>query len=77
MKILGISSFFHDSAAALIDGSVVVAAAEEERFSRIKHDNSFPINSIKYVLTAGNLSIHDIDYVVFYEKPILKLHRIL
>ena len=55
----------------------MVAAAEEERFSRIKHDNSFPINSIKFVLTAGNLSIHDIDYVVFYEKPILKLHRIL
>ena len=77
MKILGISSFFHDSAAALIDGPNVVAAAEEERFTRVKHDNSFPINSIKFVLNMGNLSIHDIDYVVFYEKPILKLHRIL
>ena len=77
MKILGISSFFHDSAAALIDGSDVVAAAEEERFSRIKHDNSFPINSIKFVLKVANISIHEVDYIVFYEKPILKLHRIL
>ena len=77
MKILGISSYFHDSAAALFVDDTIVAAAVEERFSRIKHDNSFPAKACGYCLNEAKLSIDDIDAVIFYEKPFLKFERIL
>lgn len=77
MVILGISAYYHDSAAALIVDGIVMAAACEERFSRKKHDKSFPSASIKYCLKAANLNLLAIDYVVFYEKPFQKFERIL
>jgi carbamoyltransferase len=76
-NILGISAFYHDSAAALIRNSQIVAAAQEERFTRIKHDQRFPINAVRYCLEAGNLTAESLDYVVFYEKPLLKFERLL
>ena len=75
--VLGISCFYHDSAAALIKNGKYVAAAEEERFTRIKHDTSFPINAIKYCLESQNITINDINYIGFYEKPLLKFERLL
>ena len=75
--ILGISSFYHDSAAALISSGEIVAAAQEERFTRKKHDASFPQNAIHYVLKEANLSLDQVDHVVFYEKPFLKFERLL
>ena len=75
--ILGISAFFHDSAAALIQDGNIVAAAQEERFSRIKHDERFPKNAIKYVLEEGKIELAQIDYIVFFEKPFLKFERLL
>ena len=77
MKILGISAFFHDSAAAFVCDDKIVAAAQEERFTRIKHDESFPTNAIKYCLKEANCSLEQIDHVVFYEKPFLKFDRLL
>jgi len=77
MNILGISAFYHDSAAALVRDGVIIAAAQEERFTRKKHDHEFPINAVDYCLQAGNLNPEDIDYVVFYEKPLLKFERLL
>ena len=77
MYVLGISCYYHDSAAALIKDGEVVAASQEERFTRKKHDTSFPINSIKYCLESQNIEINQIDHVAFYEKPILKFERIL
>lgn len=77
MKVLGISCFYHDSAATLVKEGDLVAAAEEERFTREKHDNSFPVRSIQYCLDEADLDIEDIDRVVFYEKPIKKFDRIL
>jgi carbamoyltransferase len=77
MYVLGISCFYHDASAALLKDGIIVAAAEEERFTRKKHDTSFPINAIKYCLKSQNISIKDIDYVGFYEKPFLKFERIL
>src|ERR687896_153081 len=77
-KVLGLSFFFHDSAAALVCDGRIVAAAAEERFCRRKHTNEFPKQAIEYCLEAGNLhSIDDLDAIVFYEKPILKLLRIV
>ena len=76
-KILGISAFYHDSAAALLVDGKIIAAAQEERFTRKKHDSSYPSNSIKYVLSEAETSFKEIDYVVFYEKPFLKFERIL
>ena len=76
-KILGISAFYHDSAAALIASGEIVAAAQEERFTRKKHDAGFPKNAINYVLKEANLSLDQVDYVVFYEKPFLKFERLL
>ncbi|OQX05790.1 MAG: hypothetical protein BWK76_27010 [Desulfobulbaceae bacterium A2] len=76
-KILGISAYYHDSAAALIQDGTIVAAAQEERFSRIKHDAQFPENAIRYCLAANNLTLADIDYVCFYDKPLLKFERLL
>ena len=77
INILGISAFYHDSAAALIQDGEIIAAAQEERFSRIKHDERFPQNAIKYVLEEGNVKLDQIDYVVFFEKPFLKFERLL
>ena len=72
-SILGISAFYHDSAAALLIDGKIIAAAQEERFTRKKHDPSYPYNSIKYVLEESNLELNQIDQIVFYEKPFLNL----
>lgn len=77
MRILGISAFYHDSAATLIEDGVIVTAIEEERFSRIKHDNAFPFKAIEFCLKNNGLTIKDIDYIAYYEKPLLKFERIL
>jgi len=77
MNIVGISSYFHDSAACLIIDGKIVAAAQEERFTRQKHDSAFPKNSLLYCLTAGALKATDINFIVFYEKPFLKFERII
>ena len=75
--ILGISAFFHDSAASLICDGEIVAAAQEERFTRIKGDASFPINSIEYCLKEAGIDINGLTEIVFYDKPIKKFDRIL
>ncbi|HJO90849.1 MAG TPA: carbamoyltransferase N-terminal domain-containing protein, partial [Anaerolineales bacterium] len=77
MNILGLSCFYHDAAAVLLQDGDLVAAVEEERFSRVKHDHSFPQHAINYCLSEGGITTQDIDYVVFYEKPLLKFERIL
>jgi len=77
INILGISAFYHDSAAALIQDGEIVAAAQEERFSRLKHDSRFPKNAINYVLEEGKVELNNIDYIVFFEKPFLKFERLL
>jgi carbamoyltransferase len=77
MIILGISAYYHDSAAVLIDCGNLVGAAQEERFSRKKHDPSFPVKAINYCLAEGKISLSDVDYVVFYDKPLLKFERLL
>ena len=77
INILGISAFYHDSAAALIQDGNIIAAAQEERFSRIKHDERFPKNAIKYVLEEGKIKLSQVDYIVFFEKPFLKFERLL
>ncbi len=77
MYILGISAFFHDSAAALIEDGRTIAAAQEERFSRIKHDDGFPVQAIRFCLEFASLSIDNLDCVVFYDKPFLKFERLL
>ena len=77
MKILGISALFHDSAVAIIDEKNILSAVQEERFSRIKHDPSFPNMSIEFCLKQNNLSAKDLDYVIFYDKPLLKFERLL
>ncbi len=77
MNILGISAFYHDSAAALVRDGQIVAAVQEERFTRIKHDNRFPSHAVSYCLQEGNLTAEQLDYVVFYEKPLLKFERLL
>ncbi len=77
MRILGISAFYHDSAAALVDSGTIVAAAQEERFSRIKHDAGYPALAIDYVLKEAGLKLSDIDYVAFYDKPFLKFERLI
>jgi carbamoyltransferase len=75
--ILGISAFYHDSAAAILVDGKIVAAAQEERFTRIKHDKNFPINAIKFVLKFANVNLSGVDNIVFYEKPFLKFERLL
>ena len=75
--ILGISAFYHDSAATIIKDGKIIAAAQEERFTRIKHDPSFPTNSIKFVLKYCNIKLSNIDYIIFFEKPFLKFERLL
>jgi carbamoyltransferase len=77
MRILGISAFYHDSAAALIDDGRIIAAAQEERFTRRKHDPSFPHNAIAYCLAEARITAEALDHVVFYDKPFLKFERLL
>lgn len=77
MYILGISCFYHDAAAALIQDGTLIAAVEEERISRTKHDSEFPIGAIEFCLKRGGITVDDVDYVVFYEKPHLKFDRIV
>ena len=72
MIVLGISAFYHDSAAAILIDGDIVAAAQEERFTRKKHDATFPIKAISYVLSEANITLKDIDYIVFYDDPSLK-----
>ncbi len=77
VSILGISAFYHDSAAAIVVDGKILAAAQEERFTRKKHDSSYPFNSVEFVLKFAKLKLSEIDYVVFYEKPFLKFERLL
>src|ERR1700736_2269519 len=77
MHILGISAFYHDSAAALITDGRIVAAAQEERFTRRKHDAGFPRNAISYCLAEAKLAAEHLDAVVFYEKPFIKFERLI
>jgi carbamoyltransferase len=77
MRVLGISAFYHDSAAALVEDGKIIAAAQEERFTRKKHDSEFPRNAIRYCLAEGGVKLSDVDLVVFYDKPFLKFERLL
>ena len=77
MYILGISAYYHDSAACMVKDGEIIAAAQEERFTRIKHDQSFPTNAIKYCMKEAGISGADLDYVSFYDKPFLQFERIL
>src|SRR3989442_5521069 len=77
MRILGISAFYHDSATALIVDGEIVAAAQEERFSRRKHDPSFPRHALAYCLSEGRVTLDQVDFVAFYDKPLLKFERLL
>jgi carbamoyltransferase len=77
LRILGISAFYHDSAACLVEDGNIVAAAQEERFTRKKHDADFPQHAVEYCLEAGRIKPSELDYVGFYDKPLLKFERIL
>ena len=77
MKILGISAYYHDSAASLIVDGKIISAAQEERFTRKKHDSSFPRNAIQFCINESNIRLSDLDYIVFYEKPLIKFERLL
>lgn len=76
MIILGISAFYHDSAAALIKDGVIIAATWEERFTRIKHDSAFPQEAIRFCLSKAGATLDEIDSIVFFEKPFLKFERL-
>ena len=75
--VLGISAYYHDSAAALLIDGEIVAAAHEERFTRKKHDMSFPTNSISYVLSEADLAVDELSAIAFYDKPYIKFERLL
>lgn len=75
--ILGISAFYHDSAACFIRDGEIISAAQEERFSRIKHDPSFPTQAARYCLKEADIDVSKLDYVAFYDKPLLKFERLL
>ena len=77
VSILGISAFYHDSAAAIVVDGKIIAAAQEERFTRKKHDPNYPYNAVEFVLKFAKLKISEIDHIVFYEKPFLKFERLL
>ena len=77
MRVLGISAYYHDSAAAIVREGEIVAAAQEERITRKKHDSSFPRHAVQYCLDAEGVSLDDVDYIVFYDKPFLKFERLL
>ena len=76
-KILGISAFYHDSAACLLDNGKIIAAAQEERFTRKKHDPSYPFHAIEFVLNFSKIKLSEVDKIVFFEKPFLKFERLL
>ena len=76
-SILGISAFYHDSAACILKDGEIIAAAQEERFTRKKHDSSYPQNAIEFVLKYANLKLSEVDQIVFFEKPFLKFERLL
>jgi len=75
--ILGISAYYHDSAAALLGDGAILAAAQEERFTRKKHDASFPVRAVEYCLGEAGIGLKDVDSVVFYDKPLVKFERLL
>ena len=77
MKILGISAYYHDSAVALLDDGEIVAAAQEERFSRKKHDARFPRHALSYALREAGIGLRELDHIVFYDKPLIKFERLL
>ena len=77
MKILGVSAFYHDSAASIIEDGIIIAAAQEERFTRKKHDDSFPQNAVRFCLEQAGTTLNDLDAIVFYDKPLLKFERLL
>ena len=77
MRVLGISAFYHDSAAALVEDGRIVAAAQEERFTRKKHDSGFPHRAVDFCLERGGIRLEDVDSVAFYDKPFLKFERLL
>ena len=77
ISILGISAFFHDSAAALVIDGEIIAAAQEERFTRIKHDSNYPSNAVEFVLNFAKLKLSEVDQIIFFEKPFLKFERLL
>ena len=77
MRILGLSAFYHDSAATLIEDGAIIAAAQEERFSRKKHDARFPKHAVEYCLREGGVGLEELDFVAFYDKPFLKFERLL
>ena len=76
-SILGISAFYHDSAACILNDGNIIAAAQEERFTRKKHDPSYPYNAIEFVLKSANLKLSEVEKIVFFEKPFLKFERLL
>ena len=76
-SILGISAFFHDSAACILIDGKIIAAAQEERFTRKKHDLSYPRNAVEFVLNYANLNLSEVDQIIFFEKPFLKFERLL
>ena len=76
-SILGISAFYHDSAACILKDGIIIAAAQEERFTRKKHDSSYPYNAIEFVLNYSNLKLSEVNQIVFFEKPFLKFERLL
>ena len=75
--ILGISAYYHDSAATILKNGEIIAAAQEERFTRKKHDARYPFNAIEFVLDYANLKLNEVDQVIFFEKPFLKFERLL
>ena len=75
--ILGISAFYHDSAATILIDGKIIAAAQEERFTRKKHDSDYPFNAIEFVLNYANIKLNEVDQIVFFEKPFLKFERLL
>ena len=76
-SILGISAFYHDSAACLLIDGKIIAAAQEERFTRIKHDSNYPENAVNFVLNYAKLKLNEVDQIIFFEKPFLKFERLL
>ena len=76
MNILGISAFYHDSAACLVRDGEIIAAAQEERFTRKKHDPAFPHNAVEFCLQKGEIEVADLDYVGFYDKPFIKFYAV-
>ncbi len=77
MHILGVSAYYHDSAACLVRDGDIIAAAQEERFTRKKHDPGFPHRAVEYCLQEGGIQLKDVNYLVFYDKPLVKFERLL